>query len=157
MQLITGTNNDCVYASVAMVAGCSLEHIYIIFNDSDTYIGCKPFPEPFNKYEVVPDMSIICDKLWNMFRITLVPFEFNPVCSPHEKCPPINTWKNPEDKFLSQLYYGPGLLEGRVVDGHMCAWDGNVIYDPRGYIYSYNLASKMNFVAYRFWLAVKHG
>jgi len=158
MRLIKSNKNNCVYASVAMLLGVSLDKAYELLHNKDAKIGEKPFTGIYKDFEVVPDMAVICDSLWSKKRIGLTPFYFDPTCSPHPNCQPISTWKNPKASFKLQLGFGSGLLEGKTEKcGHMCAWDGQVIFDPRGHIYSYDLAEIMNFEINRFWLKVEEG
>lgn len=155
MRLVKAENNGCVYASVAMLTNNHLNWAYDSLYTCGAKIGQKPFIGIYKDFEVVPDMAVICDVLWRKKRTGLVPFEFDPKCAPNANCPPISTWENPTKVFMQQLGYGPGLLEGKTkVCGHMCAWDGQVIYDPRGFIYSFNLAATMGFEPKRFWLKV---
>jgi hypothetical protein len=65
---------------------------------------------------------------------------------------------DPNEVFEGQLSHGKGVIEGVITStakGHMVAWDGAVIYDPRGYMYSLNVANKFDFSPSRFWLAVE--
>lgn len=159
MNLITSSNNSCVAASLAMLFDCSIDIIKSELFSSLLY----PFPAPWSHLPKVPDMNVICDWAWNNRRVALVPFEYNPYCSPAADCPPIPVWPESGDvekAFSRALGYGAGLLEGLVDEkrGHMCAWSGNVVHDPRGYSYSRNVAkSKFGFHIIRFWLAVQRG
>ena len=162
MNLITTNNNDCVAASLAM-----------LFETSLTYVKAELFtnlPKPFSgqwwDLPKVPDMNVICDWAWKR-RTALVPFECDPQCTPHKDCPPVpvypRTTKHKEGlgvwEFNNQMAYGPGLIEGTIIGqevGHMCAWDGKIVYDPHGYCYSRNAAKeKFGYQITRFWLAVK--
>jgi len=162
MKLITTTNNDCVAASLAMLFDTGIGYIKTqLFTNLP-----KPFPGQWSDLPKVPDMNVICDWAWQR-RTALVPFEYDPQCTPHKDCPPVSvysqTTKYPKGladwPFKTQLTYGPGLLEGTIIGrevGHMCAWDGKIIYDPRGYCYSRNVAKeKFGYQITRFWLAVK--
>jgi hypothetical protein len=126
----------------------------------------KPFPDLWADFSKVPDMNVICDWAWQR-GTALVPFEYAPQCAPHSSCPPVSvyplTTSSPHEtadwQFDKQVAYGPGLFEGITIGrevGHMCAWDGKVIHDPRGYCYSRNVAKeKFGYQITRFWLAVK--
>ena len=163
MRLVTSNNNDCVAASLAMLLGRGIEYIK---NQLFTNLP-KPFPGQWELYPKVPDMNVICDWLWHQFQIALVPFEYSPQCTPHKNCPPVSVYPTTvgfpsytaDAAFHDQVSYGPGLLEGLTLNGslgHMCAWDGKVIYDPRGYCYSRNVAGvRFDYQITRFWLAVK--
>jgi hypothetical protein len=162
MNLVHSFSNDCVAASLAMLFGCDIEAIkHELFSNL-----MHPFPAPWDCLPKVPDMNVICDWAWGHRRTALVPFEYDPYCSPDVNCPTVPVWPISPNKpgsaefaFSRALGYGSGLLEGVVVDGergHMCAWDGNVVYDPRGYIYSRNIAlDKFDYRIRRFWLAVR--
>lgn len=139
-----------------MVLGTAKDYAEMLLKCDDAHIGEQPFPRPYEDFKVVPDKAVIFDLLWDRQRVALVSFECDPKCSPHENCPPISSWKKPREKFLCQLGYGSGLLVGRTeACGHMCAWNGQAVYDPRGFIYSFNLAVTMGFYPDEFWLAVK--
>ena len=156
MRLEIAGDNDCTAASLAM-----------LFNMASGYIKKElfpplpqyPFPKPWDDLPMVPSMEMVCDWAWRKQRIALVPFPYHPHCSPHPDCPSIPVWPNddPDEIFTEQLAYGRGVIEGAVEPelGHIVAWDGKVIYDPRGYIYSLNVADKFNFKPTRFWLAVE--
>jgi hypothetical protein len=155
MNLVTARNNDCVAASLAMAFDINAGEI-----KSTLFTGLpKPFPAPWNELPKVPDMNVICNWAWGTKKIALVPFEYNPKCTPHKDCPPVPVWEDPDGAFAQALSYGEGLLEGvkiKAERGHMCAWDGQAIYDPRGCIYSRNVAEAyFDFRIRRFWLLVK--
>jgi hypothetical protein len=116
-----------------------------------------PFPQPWSRLPKVASMEEICDWVYFVLGIGLVPFPRNPGCSPAEMCPMQPVYKDGEAKFLDQLSYGAGLLEGVVEHdrGHMCAWDGEKVYDPRGPLYSFENAGDFDFAATRFWLKVE--
>ena len=162
MNLITSSNNDCVAASLAMLLGVDIGYIELHLFTALT----KPFTGRWVDLPKVPDMNVICDWLWEPCGIALVPFEYNPQCTPHKDCPPVpvypRTTVGPHETahvaFKAQMNYGPGLLEGLTEGevGHMCAWDGKIIHDPRGYCYTPNVAQeKFDYQMTRFWLAVK--
>ncbi len=162
MRLVTSNNNDCVAASLSMLLGCSIDSIK---NQLFTNLP-KPFPGQWAPFPKVPDMNIICDWVWGVYQIALVPFEYNPQSTPHRHCPPESVYPpttifqsvTADYAFNNQMSHGPGLIEGQTKGevGHMCAWDGNVIYDPRGYCYSRNIATeKFGYRVTRFWLAVR--
>jgi len=117
-----------------------------------------PFPAPWDKYPAAPSMDKICDWCWTKKQVALVPFNYAPLCTPHVDCPPQPVWSGDQmAMFERQLAYGPGLLEGSIAGavGHMCAWDGQTIFDPRGYTYSRNVAlNKFDFLVDGFWLGV---
>jgi hypothetical protein len=162
MNLLKSSNNDCVAAAMAMVIGCKMSVVTSrLFTNLDT-----PFHAPFHELPKVPDMTVICEYMLQR-GLAMVPFERNPQCSPHPDCPPVPVYPFREagqvgGRFLDgplavwerQLTLGPGLIEGSVGEmGHMVAWSGDSVYDPRGFIYSLNVADKFDFVPKRFWLA----
>ncbi len=163
MRLVTANNNDCVAASLAMLLDVELGYIKNqLFTDLP-----KPFPGQWELFPKVPDMNVICDWVWGTYQIALTPFEYDPQSTPHRNCPPVSVYPRTtnllgvtaDGAFDNQMAHGPGLLEGLTLNGslgHMCAWDGKVIHDPRGYCYSYNVAKeKFSYQVTRFWLAVK--
>jgi hypothetical protein len=108
----------------------------------------------------VPSMEELVAWAYRKQRTGLVPFPFHPHCSPHPNCPGVPVWPDddPNEVFEGQLSHGKGVIEGVITStakGHMVAWDGAVIYDPRGYMYSLNVANKFDFSPSRFWLAVE--
>jgi hypothetical protein len=155
--------DDCVAAALAMVFDASYDRVSRdLFSDM-----MYPFPEPWADLPKVPDMNVICDYAIGEWFTALVPCELDPVCSPHIDCPPVKVWprsksggQGGELQFEWALRRGPGLIEGSLVGtgkqlGHMVAWNGQVVYDPRGYCYSMNVAvDKFNFQPRRFWLAI---
>jgi len=165
MRLIKQQGNaDCVAAALAMVlnewTGGGIDYIKTALF---SYLP-KPFTGEWSDLPKVPDMNIICNWAWDSHSIALVPFEYSPTCTPARGCPPVPVWPRntrsgmgPEEAWLRHLSYGPGLLEGSLIGrevGHMVAWSGDAIYDPRGYIYSLNVAQeKFKFQPARFWLA----
>jgi hypothetical protein len=158
MQLVTSKNNNCVAASLAMVLGSRCPER--VEQDLFCFPREHPFPPPWNHLPMVPNMDLICDWMLTEKSIALTPFTRNPLCSPHPDCPGVSPYnEDPEKVFQAQLNFGIGLLEGVVPKavgdiGHMCAWDGHAIHDPRGYIYSLNVAEeKFHFTVKRFWLA----
>ena len=142
----------CVAASLAMVLDVPYWTIrYDLFKDLEF-----PFEPPYDKYPKVPSMAVIVDYAYREHNNLLIPFERNPVCAPHENCKPVPVWEDGESKFKSQLFYGSGLIECIRQDGigHMVAWDRHNIFDPQGYIYSYELMSAYHLEAQRFWLCI---
>ena len=151
---------DCTAASIAMVLGLELDFVKAeLFKDLP-----KPFPSPWDHLPKVPDMNVICDWAWRTRSAALTPFERDPVCTPHRDCPPVSVYprntrtsvRTAEGAWRCQLSYGPGLLEGVIIGrevGHMVAWSGDAIYDPRGHIYTSDDAeSYFSFQPRRFWL-----
>jgi hypothetical protein len=164
MDLIKGeTGFDCAAASIAMVVGTSLGKV-----KSDLFSDLrKPFTGKWAHIPQVPDMNIICDFALRTWGLALVPFEYMPTSTPHKDCPPVSVYprntkvlnSTPEFNWRRQLAQGPGLIEGTIIGkelGHMVAWTGKEIYDPRGYIYSLNVAvERFQFQVRRFWLALR--
>ncbi|MHC4121287.1 MAG: hypothetical protein ACYSWO_27750 [Planctomycetota bacterium] len=160
MKLVKGRCGfDCVAASLAMVCEADLDYIMLaLFSDLE-----KPFSGLWSHIPKIPDMNAVCDWMWGDRKIALVPFEYNPQSTPHKDCPPVPVWPrslrcrgDADNAWARALAYGPGLLEGTTGTlGHMVAWSGDAIYDPRGFIYSINIAvEKFEFSPRRFWLAV---
>lgn len=154
MRLIKQAKDGCVYASLAMVLGETLEGVYHNFQPwklEDKY----PFPSPWDELPRVPSMHEICEIAIRHYLMAFVPFEYDPEVTPHPDCPAIKVWDNAREVFNLQLRRGKGLIEGlKDNKGHMVAWNGTVVYDPRGYMYSLNVSDKFYFEPRRFWLAV---
>lgn len=158
MQLIVATNNDCVAAALAMLFEVKKDYIK---KELFSFLTHHSFQEPWDNFPMVPSMEMICDWAYRERGVGLVPFPYHPHCSPHPDCPGIPVWPadTPDKIFRGQLSYGQGVIEGITESGapdcgHMVAWNGTVIYDPRGYMYSSNVADKFGFTPSRFWLAV---
>lgn len=153
----------CMAASLSMVLDINIGCIEANLFSCLEY----PFPGKWAHFPKVPDMNVICDWAWQIQRVGFVPFEKNPMCYPHIDCPAVPVWPfklcggSAKEAWNRALSFGTGLLEGLRPSrdlAHMCAWDGNVVYDPRGYAYSINVAEdKFDFEPVRFWLAVKAG
>jgi len=151
MKLITNNENKCVFASLAMLI---VEDINMVEGWLKHYLPDATFPPPYDELPRVPDMISIC--AWLLGRnIALTPFPFDPQCTPHPSCPAKAVYENPQGVFNARLALGPGLIEGVVNGdrGHMVAWNGTTIYDPRGYCYSLNVSWKFDFEPAQFWLA----
>lgn len=152
MILITADENKtCVAASLAMV----LELPYWgVMDDLFTKLD-YPFDHPYDHLPKVPDMNVVVDWAFRKHHTAMVPFEKNPVCTPHFACNPVPVWYNGDSKFRDQLRYGRGVIECRLLSdglGHMVAWDGKVVMDPDGYVYSYEKMNEYGLEATRFWL-----
>lgn len=150
MRLVRAKDKTCVIASLAMLT-------YLDYTEVEKEIMPNleyPFNPPWEKYPKVPCMDMICDWLWQRYHRSLTPFNKNPHCSPSPACNSVPVWYDGEEKWKSQLDYGIGLLEGtynRFI-GHMCAWDGSRVFDPRGYVYNWEDRETFEFDAERFWL-----
>ncbi len=164
MYLIKQEKNGCVYASLAMVLNEKLETITRHFNTWGYEQGqMYPFLGEWETLPRVPSMHEICEVAMFHYDTGFVPFQRDPEVAPHPDCPPIRVWEHIQNRsvdaegmFRAQLSRGPGLIEGFKDDtGHMVAWDGSIIYDPRGYCYSPNVADRFDFEPRRFWLAVR--
>lgn len=149
MRLIFGAEKGCVIASVAMLTDLTYGEVKEELMPHADY----PFSSPWDSYPKVPSTDEVCDWLWKKFGRSLTPFNRDPGCSPDRECPPVPVWENGEKKWREQLKYGSGLLEGTSSRmGHMCAWDGVKVFDPKGYIYAWEDSSEYKFNATRFWL-----
>jgi hypothetical protein len=117
--------------------------------------GAKYFKGLWSKYPKVPSKPEIIDWIWRRNRIALVEFVRDPQMKPSVEAPAVSVYTDSEKVFRDQLKYGAGLLEGFTKLGHMCAWDGERIFDPRGYVYSYEKADKYGFEVTSFLMAVQ--
>jgi len=155
MKLIRSESNGCVAASVAMLFDWDLKAL-AAFPQFDTKRCTYPFPYPWDKLPKVSSMVEICEWAFRFAGCGLTPFPRNPVCTPDEDCSPVPVYENGEPQFLTHLAFGAGLLEGSVEGrGHMCAWDGLRVWDPRGHIYQIEDAPEYTFKPARFWLKVE--
>jgi hypothetical protein len=120
-----------------------------LFSDLD-----YPFNPPYEKYPRVPCMTEICEWMWEKSFGMLMPFERCPKVAISPRTASVSVWAElGEHRFQKHMRYGPGLLEGKTDRaGHMCAWDGKYVYDPRGYIYEWHYRTEHEFDAERFWL-----
>jgi len=151
IHLITSSHNMCVAASLAMAFDKPLDEVIVELGfDRLEY----PFEPPFELRPKVPSMDIIVDWAYTAMGVAMVPFERNPVCSPHENCKPVPVWSSGENMFRQQLNYGPGVIECLTLRGlgHMVAWDGLSVFDPRGYYYKFEDMGAYDLEATRFWL-----
>ena len=141
----------CVAASLAMALHIDMDLVIEdLFTDME-----YPFDPPFDKYPKVPDMNVVADWAFARCSQDMIPFEYCPVCTPHETCKPVPVWYNGVEKFRKQLSYGEGVIEcitTRELKGHMVAWDGNKVFDPNGYVYDFEDMSAYRLKATRFWL-----
>lgn len=155
MKLIRSGKNQCVAASVGMLFEWKLEEL-ADFPLFDIHSHLYPFPHPWADLPKVASMEQICEWAFLVARCGLVPFPKNPTCTPSADCPPQPVFKYGEQVFRTQLGFGAGLLEGLIKGsrGHMCAWDGLKVYDPRGYTYQIEEANDYSFTPTRFWLSV---
>ena len=68
----------------------------------------------------------------------LMPIEVFPCSSPGPGIEPIEIWKDGHchARFENMIAFHPGILIGESENGigHAWAWDGEKVYDPRGYI-----------------------
>lgn len=163
MKIVTSPKPySCVACSLSMLLDIDL---HIIERELFTFLDA-PFPEPWDHLPKVPDMNVICDWVWQTQKVALMPFQRNPMCSPHSDCPSVPSWPlrktqddSAEKAWGRALSYGDGLLEGVCPSkglGHMCTWKGGIILDPRGFAYSENIAeTKFDFTPEWLWLAVK--
>lgn len=148
MRLIKG--GLCSAASVAMLLNEEYNSIYKLFQYEDKY----PFPSPNDKLERVPSMEELCCIIWKKYKVGFMPFPKSLYCYPAPDSEPYFVWDG-DDNFRSFLDFGEGLLEGVSTNcGHLCAWDGKEIYDPRGDVYKYEHASLFDFESTRFWLKI---
>lgn len=163
MKLVKSNRpHACISCSLAMLLDVDLSHVEVeLFTGMDF-----PFPEPWSHLPKVPDMNVLCHWALQTHKVALTPFERDPVCSPHPDCPSVPVWPyrkglagTPEVMWREALDKGSGLLQGVRPSKdlwHMCAWDGGIVYDPRGYAYSINVAEdKFDFQPLCFWLATK--
>ncbi len=154
MNLIQSSKNQCVAASVGMLFEWKLEEL-AGFQLFDITRHQYPFPRPWSHLPKVASMEEICGWAFSIVGCGLVPFPRNPTCAPSADCPPQPVFKDGEGVFRSHLSFGAGLLEGLIKDrGHMCAWDGLKVYDPRNHIYQIEDADDYDFTPSRFWLSV---
>lgn len=151
MKLITSGKDRCVAASISMLLDVPIE---VILEDLFSNLE-KPFKGKWADKEKVPSIHEIVAYCLVTHNVALVPFEYDPQCTPcvhgHD---PVPVYKHGSDVFDLQLRFGAGLIEGRTEKyGHMVAWDGLRIYDPRGYRYHSFEGSAFGFTMDRFWLA----
>jgi len=148
LDLLNGPNR-CVAASLAMITNLSIETIVEeLFTDLR-----KPFEPPFQEFEKVPSMVEVCEWMHKNQLGSLMPFPKAPTCSVAITCTPVPVYENAEAAWLDHIEFGSGLLEGETGRlGHMCAWDGYRVFDPRGYRYEIWDAPQFDFSPHTFWL-----
>lgn len=152
--ILTEKPFTCVHASLAMLLGGSESHHEYVKNSLPLRY---PFPSPYQGVPAGHSMAEVCDFIQRSgtWIVGLMPFDRSPTCSIAPELPEVSVWSEGELKWRQHLRFGRGLLEGHTeVVGHMCAWDGRNVYDPRGYIYAWEDREDYNFDAERFWLEV---
>jgi hypothetical protein len=156
MQLITSRINECVAASVAMLFDLTLEEVKSYHLFSEAYLT-YPFTYPWHKVPKVPSMEEVCEWAYTNFQVGLVPFPYDPGCQLHACGETVPVYPNSQEALDRQMKLGSGMLEGRATDtsrGHMCAWDGGKILDPKGYVYLPEARAYNRFQIHQFWLRV---
>jgi hypothetical protein len=141
---------NCLLASLAMLFDLSWDEV-----EKDLFSNLEyPFQPPWDSCAKVPDMNVVVDWALHKHNRSLVPFEYDPVCTPHQDCTPVKVWKDGHEKFLKVLNYWTGLIECETYagKGHMVAWDGSHVYDPRVVVrYRFEELIK-GFIPRRFWI-----
>lgn len=157
MKLELSGDYTCVHASLAMV--CRLP-TWEVAKGLPLYF---PFPPPYEGVPAGHSMVEVCRWLWADQGMMAMPFDRDPTVAICPGTPSVPVWGDGEKMWRQHLGYGEGLLEGRterlsggeqLYTGHMCAWDGKQILDPRGYKYELSAADDMGFYPERFWLVV---
>ena len=156
MILIMADNpKTCVAASLAMVLELPYDQVVRELGMDSFYF---PFEPPWHECPLVPDMTAVCDWAFRTHHAAFVPFEKNPVCTPHLDCKPVPVWYNRDSEAIwrSQLKFGDGLIECQRHDGmgHMVAWDcaRKRVLDPEGYDYPHAALGIHGLEERRFWL-----
>jgi hypothetical protein len=150
MKLVLAPDKyTCVAAAVAMATRISLDEILDALYTKLEF----PFQPPYDMTPKVPTTDEIGEWLYTKYRIGIMPFNRNPVCSPAPGIQSVPVWLDGDEAWFRHLRLGWGLLEGRTRDrGHMCAWDRNQVFDPRGYQYDWESRAAYGFDAHTFWL-----
>jgi len=145
MKLIKATKPwNCVIAAAAMAMDCTIEELEkLIGHDGGEIVRDSPSPANRRGFHI----QEIIDVAWQKgFSVT--PIEAKPIGTIGDgKFSPI---KMNEMRFQEYLDDNIGILTGQARRfGHAVAWDGKMVYDPRGHIISFD---DCNVAISHFWI-----
>lgn len=149
MQLVRNPNSwSCLLASVAMVLEMTIEELIEEVGHDGSEIVCPDLKSPGNRkaFHIQEFISIILEK---GFAITDV--AIRPVSTPDGKCEYEIKFPDSMKRFRRLMAGVKGIIVGKNREWyHAVAWDGKIIYDPAGHIYSFDEMTMDILTFYRF-------
>lgn len=125
--------HSCILASAAMILEVNQQVLIDEIGHDGSEILWPDLKEPFCRRGF--HMQEIIDCAWRRGYVILE-ISAKPVCIPYYGAP-LRVIPMPEERFLQYVRNNKGILAGQLDGvGHACAWDGDLVYDPRGHIYS---------------------
>ncbi len=152
MELIKGENNlDCILAAAAMVMGIDLVELKKIIGHDGHEIIFPNAPEPYCRrgFHI---QEIIDQAFLGGWSVMYIQRQFG--LDPFIGDDPSFFIEVSNKRMATYLKKFPGIIGGRSVDkSHAVAWDGKMIYDPGGRIYS---LIEFNYDIQEFWAFSKY-
>lgn len=155
MQLVKSNSWSCLPSSFAMALGISFEEmISRLAHDGDS----RPYEDKTKR------------RGWHLQECIDVAWSLNYCCTPIQRYPAL-TYSSGECDF-TPIYFGVtdednakrfqkylgkadrGVLEGirDANKGHACAWNGSLVFDPSGRIYTFEESLQNNFRPHTLWI-----
>lgn len=139
MKLITSPNSwSCAAASLAMVLGIDFNDVIKSVGHDGSEIINPDLRKP-GCYKGFHMQELIEIALAHHYAVT--PIELQPVQTAtgnDEYDVKIEMYKSPDRRLLHHMNRNTGILMGKLnTYWHAVAWDGAMVYDPRGLIYPY--------------------
>lgn len=156
MKLQCPANNwSCMPFALAMALDVPVEDIIRLVGHDGSH---HPWPVPFQFVRAGFHIHEIIDVAFLYYRRLLCPFVREPTVTCDERCPEIPAkfvGTDTDARWRWALRNNTGIMTGQMMDtgvGHAVAWDGQKIYDPRGYVYSYDDRHHYLYEPDTFWL-----
>lgn len=128
MELIRQDGPYCLVASAAMCLGVTIDEIHTAIETDGTEIWFPPTGMRGIHIQEIQDFAMDKDKCF-------FPVELYPMIAPNEDTEPKTIYNTNVAKvrFLDSIRARVGVL---IMSGHACAWDGETVYDPKGFMSS---------------------
>lgn len=142
----------CLPTSFAMVLDMPVLEVLEKIGHDGSEIVWPMLSNPHNRRSFhIQEMIDLC---WDLGKLVVM-FQTKPCNSPYPHIEPINVPMKftPEERFKKLIHY-PGVFTGVTNEGvgHAVAWDGRMIFDPKGKVYSDFKAAK--FLIETFWAVI---
>lgn len=124
MELIKQSGPHCLVTSAAMCLGVETDAIHEFLGHDGTDVWFPPHNMRGVHIQEIIDYAIIKGK-------TFFPIEREPCIAPDEETEPREIYTMPNARFS---YYIGGRVCILIMEGHACAYDGENVFDPKGYI-----------------------
>ncbi len=135
MKLIQGENNlDCILAAAAMVMGINLVELKKSIGHDGSEIIFPNAPEPycFRGFHI---QEIIDQAFQNNWSVMYIQKHFG--LEPFIGNDPVFTIDVNDKRINNYLTNFPGIIAGvKGNRNHAVAWNGEMVYDPSGFVYS---------------------